>query len=349
MASEPLPPPGIPTLEPGWDEITIPEPSLLPASLFGGARTEPESPGPPRPEPFLPEPDKPLPEPIEGGGGTTLFESCVPLPELPEFAAPVGVPWVVPEPATDGGGGMTVDVPRDEPGALPEAALLAPATDGGGGTIFAASDSPGAPPVLLAVAEPTVGGGGTTLAATEPPGPPLRAVPDAPAGETVGGGGTTSCVPKSLPMTVLTNDPFPVGVGGGGTMAFEGSVLPLSRRLKSWAESADGGGATTDGAGRLSFALCVVSRSGADTGGGTTPMLFICTRVGATSLLAVAGAGGITLALSAGAGRAWSLETRVDAGAITLVFSEGAARVRSWETCGAGPMMLGSSAGAIRA
>ena len=304
MASEPLPPPGIPTLEPGWDEITIPEPSLLPASLLGGARTEPESPGPPRPEPFLPEPDKPLPEPIEGGGGTTLFASCVPLPGLPEFPAPVEEPWVVPELATDGGGGMTLDVPRDEPGSLPEAELLEPAIDGGGGTIFAASDSPGAPPVLLAVAEPTVGGGGTTLAATEPPGPPLRAVPDAPAAETVGGGGTTSCVPKSLPMTVLTNDPLLVGVGGGGTMAFEGSVLPLSRRRRSWAESAEGGGATTDDAGRLSFALRAVSRSGADTGGGTTATLFICTRVGETSLLAVAGAGGITLALSARAGRA---------------------------------------------
>jgi hypothetical protein len=105
-------------------------------------------------------------------------------------------------------------------------------------------------------------------------------------------------------MTVLTNDPLLVGVGGGGTMAFEGSVLPLSRRRRSWAESAEGGGATTDDAGGLSFALRAVSRSGADTGGGTTATLFICTRVGETSLLAVAGAGGITLALSAGAGRA---------------------------------------------
>src|SRR5580658_2451945 len=187
MASEPLPPLGIPTLEPGWEEITIPEPSLLAASLLGGARTEPASPGPPRPEPFLPEPDKPLPEPIEGGGGTTLLASSAPLPEPAEFAAPVGEPWVVPEPATDGGGGMTLDVPRDEPGALPEVELPELATDGGGGTIFAASESPGAPAVLLPVAEPTVGGGGTTLVAIEPPGPPLRAGPDAPAGETVGG------------------------------------------------------------------------------------------------------------------------------------------------------------------
>ncbi len=346
MAREPLPPPGIPTLEPGCDEMTIPEPSLLPASLLGGARTEPESPGPPRPEPFLPDPDKPLPEPMEGGGGTTLFASSAPLPEPAEFAAPVGEPWVVPEPATDGGGGMTLDSPRDEPAALPEVELPELATDGGGGTIFAASDSPGAPAVLPAVAEPSVGGGGTTLFASEPPGPPLRAVPDAPAAEAVGGGGTTSCVPKSLPMTVLTNDPLLVGVGGGGTTAFEGSMLPLSRRRRSWTESAEGGGATTDGAGRLSLALRAVSRSGADTGGGTTATLFICTRVGATSLPTAAGAGGITLVLSAGTGRARSPEMRVDAGAITLGVREGAASARSRETRGAGAMMLGSSTGA---
>lgn len=148
-------------------------------------------------------------------------------------------------------------------------------------------------------------------------------------------------------MTVLTNDPLLVGVGGGGTTAFDGSVLPLSRRLRSWTESAEGGGATTDGAGRLSFAVRELSRSGADTGGGTTATLFICTRVGATSLPTVAGAGGITLALSAGAGRALSPETRVDAGAITLGVRDGAASVRSRETRGAGAMMLGSSAGAI--
>ena len=167
MASEPLPPPGIPTLEPGWDEITIPEPSLLPASLLGGARTEPVSPGPPRPEPFLPEPESPEPEPIEGGGGTTLFASSGARPEAPEFSLPVGEPWFVPEPPTDGAGGMTLDAPS--PGALPEVELPEPAIDGGGGTIFAVSDSPGAPAALRAVAEPTVGGGGTTLAARAPP------------------------------------------------------------------------------------------------------------------------------------------------------------------------------------
>jgi hypothetical protein len=122
--------------------------------------------------------------------------------------------------------------------------------------------------------------------ASEPPGPgpALRAVPDVPPDETVGGGGTTSWVPKSLPITLLTNDPLPADVGGGGTTVLEESaVLPLSRRRRSCVESAEGGGATTEGGGRLSFELRAVSRSGAETGGGTTAMLFIWMRVGETS------------------------------------------------------------------
>jgi hypothetical protein len=84
-------------------------------------------------------------------------------------------------------------------------------------------------------------------------------------------------------MTLLTKDPLPAGVGGGGTTALEASVPPLSRRRRSCVESAEGGGATTEGGGRLSFELRAVSRSGAETGGGTTATLFICTRVGETS------------------------------------------------------------------
>ncbi len=84
----------------------------------------------------------------------------------------------------------------------------------------------------------------------------------------------------------------------------------------------------TEGAGRLSFAVREDSRSGAETGGGTTAGLFICTREGETSRLGVAGAGGITLALRAGVNRAWSRETCVDAGPITLGLNDGAACVR---------------------
>lgn len=106
-----------------------------------------------------------------------------------------------------------------------------------------------------------------------------------------------------------------------------GDVLrvPLSRRRRLRSESADGGGATTEGAGRVSFALREVSRSGAETGGGTTA-LFICTREGETSRLTDAGAGGITWPLRAGAARCWSREMLVDAGAMTDVFRAGAAR-----------------------
>src|ERR1700678_28433 len=325
IASEPLLLPGMPTLEPGWAEITMPDPLLLPTSL-GGASTEPESPGPPSPEPFLPEPDRPAP--IAGGGGTTLPASCVPSPDPPEFPDPVGEPWLAP--ATDGGGGITFAAPNDDPGFLPLTVAVPdpetefePPTVGGGGTTLFAGEPSGAPPRAREVpevfSEVTAGGGGTTLLASAPD-PPLRTVAEAPPAETLGGGGTTSCVPKSLPITVLTkdvlDDVLPEGVGGGGTTACERSVAPLSSRRRSCAESAEGGGATTDGAGKLSFELRALSRSGAETGGGTTAALSICTRDDETSRLMAVGAGAITFVLSAGAERACSRVMRVDAGPI---------------------------------
>jgi hypothetical protein len=147
IAIEPLPPlPGIPTLEPGWDEITTPEPLLLPPSFLGGARTEPESPGPPSPTPFLPEPepDSPGPEPIDGGGGTTLLASMVPLPGAPEFPEPrpEDAAEPPPEPATVGGGGITFEAPRVEPCPLPEVELPEAPTEGGGGTTLVESEPP---------------------------------------------------------------------------------------------------------------------------------------------------------------------------------------------------------------
>src|SRR5271169_3387840 len=134
MASEPLALVlGTPTLEPGWDESTTPEPPPVPPSALGGARTDPASPGPPRPEPFLPAAERPAP--TEGGGGTTLLARSVALPGPPEF--PVRVEsWLVLEPATEGGGGITFDAARAEPGFLPEAAE--PPNEGGGGTTLAA-------------------------------------------------------------------------------------------------------------------------------------------------------------------------------------------------------------------
>jgi hypothetical protein len=236
------------------------------------------------------------------------------------------------------------EVRRDVP--LPALPVVSdPVTEGGGGTIFVPSEVrrelPEDPTEPVPEAE---GGGGTMLVASALPAAPR--VPE----ETAGGGGTTSCVPKSLPMTLLMNDPLLVCVGGGGTTVGEEDVprLPLSNRCKSRGESAEGGGATIEGAGRFNFAACALSRSGEDTGGGTTATLFICTRDGATSRLNEAGAGGITLALSDGVDRACSRETWVDAGPMTLAFSEGAARVRSRETFGAGAMMPVFRDGAIR-
>jgi hypothetical protein len=131
------------------------------------------------------------------------------LPEPPGFPPAVeGLP-LVPEPATNGGGGMMFDAPRDDPGSLPEAEVEAP-TEGGGGTTLAVSEPPGAPAWARAVPEvfpeETVGGGGTMLLVSAPADPfaGLRTVAE----ETLGGGGTTSCVPKSLPIMPLTNDPL---------------------------------------------------------------------------------------------------------------------------------------------
>lgn len=145
-----------------------------------------------------------------------------------------------------------------------------------------------------------------TLLPSDPPGAPaaLRPAPPLPE-ETVGGGGTTSCVPKSLPTMLLKNPVLPAWVGGGGiTVGDVAPEPPLSSRRSSRVESADGGGAITEGAGRLSFAFRPLSRSGAETGGGTIAMSFICTRDGATSRPGVAGAGGITPVFSAGVERA---------------------------------------------
>jgi hypothetical protein len=82
------------------------------------------------------------------------------------------------------------------------------------------------------------------------PAAPLR-LPDTLLG-TEGEGGIISCVPKSLPTMLEMNDP-PEGDGGGGmTEGDDGLRLPLSRRRKSWVDSAEGGGATTEGAGNVS-------------------------------------------------------------------------------------------------
>jgi hypothetical protein len=161
---------------------------------------------------------------------------------------------------------------------------------------------------------------------------------------TVGGGGTASAGPNIFPIKLLMN---PVGwLGGGGTTARAGSeTLPLAKRRMSCETSVEGGGAITDGAGKVSFAFRFVARSGDDTGGGTTATFVICTGVLESSRLTALGAGAITLPLSAGADRTRSRVT-LGAGATTLALSEGADRMPSRDTRGAGAITDGASAGA---
>lgn len=111
--------------------------------------------------------------------------------------------------------------------------------------------------------------------------------------------------------------------------------------------SLEGGGAITEGAGRVNFEFLLVARSGAETGGGTTATLVICTGALESSRLTALGAGAITLALSTGAERFRSRVT-LGAGATTLAVNEGATSVRSRETFGAGGITAVPSAGAVR-
>ena len=112
----------------------------------------------------------------------------------------------------------------------------------------------------------TEGGGGTMLVAEEltmPPGAP-RLVAELLFPPTLGGGGTTSVVPINLPSRLLMKPP-PATCAGGGITAFEGSGKPpLASECRSREISVDGGGAITDGAGRLSLGSRTDSRSGAD-------------------------------------------------------------------------------------
>src|SRR5216684_2430661 len=110
--------------------------------------------------------------------------------------------------------------------------------------------------------------------------------------------------------------------------------------------SADGGGAITEGAGSVNLEWDAVSRSGADTGGGTTLASDICTGEREISRLTAKGAGGTTAALRAGEERDLSREI-FGAGATTAELSAGANNVRSCETLGAGGMTAVFKAGAV--
>jgi hypothetical protein len=100
----------------------------------------------------------------------------------------------------------------------------------------------------------------------------------------------------------------------------------------------------TDDAGIFSLDVRALARSGAETGGGMTARLVICTGELESSRLTPPGEGGITLAASVVAEREWSRST-VGAGAITDELREAVERRRSF-TLGAGGITAGVSAGA---
>jgi len=242
------------------------------------------------------------------------------MPGFPRYGAAPRVLPVPPFAPTDGGGATTF-----APGPLPDAArelVIAPLVpdafiDAGGGTTFAAKDVP-------ELFEP-------------------------PRESTLGGGGTTSLAPKIFPMMLLISDPLPDAEGGGGTTVLpESGTVPPDRWRMSADRSADGGGATTEGAGKFSFAFRFEARSGADTGGGTTPVFVICTGALEMSRLTAPGAGGITFPGNAGLDRPRSRVT-LGAGATTDASRLGAIDLRSRVTRGAGATTAGANAGATSA
>jgi len=153
--------------------------------------------------------------------------------------------------------------------------------------------------------------------------------------------------PKIFPIRLLMKDPLPDCVGGGGTTVFdESGMLPLARRCRSCETSVDGGGAITEGADKLSLGLRVVARSGAETGGGITAALFICTGELESSRLTPPGAGGTTLAARVAVERVRSRST-LGAGATTEALRVGGT-IGSRLTVGAGGTTAGTRAGATR-
>lgn len=144
------------------------------------------------------------------------------------------------------------------------------------------------------------------------------------------------------------NEPLADCEGGGGTTALDGSgIVPPAKRCVSGERSAEGGGATTEDAGKFSFEFRPVFRSGAETGGGTTAAFVIWTGELERSRLTPPGAGGITLPASAGLDRLRS-RSAVGAGATTDVLSIGACSPCSRAALGAGGITAGPRAGATR-
>src|SRR4051812_40027754 len=144
----------------------------------------------------------------------------------------------------------------------------------GGATSDPASNWPPSPapwaprPVRPTVPSPKLGAGGT---ASSPPEKPAPAPPprDCPPGMPNCTGGGTTEVPPSPPVMRL--DPLAVpNATGGGTTCFSTSRGPNPGPRAATSRETLGGGATTDADGRVNLEFRPVSRSGAETGGGTT-------------------------------------------------------------------------------
>jgi hypothetical protein len=156
------------------------------------------------------------------------------------------------------------------------------------------------------------------------------------------GGGTTCGV--RVPAPDLASDPPPDALGGGGTGLVCMSPFAVAPQLLRSRLTCEGGGATTAGVGNVSLGLelAEASRSGAETGGGTTSIVCVTwARELAKSRGVSRGAGAITLCSIVGASglalRILSCET-FGAGGTTVAFSVGVddVRVVVRETSGAG-------------
>ena len=150
-----------------------------------------------------------------------------------------------------------------------------------------------------------------------------------------------------MPDRASEPPPPPDAEGGGGTGCERMSPLRVLPQLLISRLTCDGGGATTAGAGKDSFAVDEMSRGGAETGGATTSV--VCdneTRELARSRGASRGAGATTVG-------AIGLEARILSGEAFGAGAMGAAakadvRWESWATSGAGAIGVAANDDEVR-
>src|SRR5262249_19037955 len=167
-------------------------------------------------------------------------------------------------------------------------------------------------------------GGGTTFFL--PTIAPAEGLPNTAAPFPACTGGTTFVLPTNPPTERLSGCAVATCTGGGITLVFR-STDPEPPRVPISRVTCDGGGATTAGAGKLSFALKLVSRSGVETGGGiTSAFLSIGHLAGNGSRCSPLGGGGTTVAASDGATRVEPCATDGGGGITFAAGKDGALR-----------------------